>query len=327
MSGETFLVTGACGCIGSWVIRNLVQEGVGVVAADLASDPVRPRLLLTSAELEQVNFVQNDIIDLDAVLDLVNTHKITHIIHLAGLQIPFCKANPSLGAQVNVVGTVNVFEAARRFSEQVAGLAYASSLAVLGGDDFYAKRPVGDDVPLYPRTLYGVYKQANEDTARLYWQDWHIGSVGLRPFIVYGLARDQGMTSDITKAILAATVQRPFNIRFDGQVALHYADDVAKMFIAAARAGYQGAAACNLRNDVIEIADFVDKLKDAVPNAEITYFTNQPLDYPADLDDSGLHQIMGDLPYTPLETAIAEMLAQFQGLLDQGQIDLKQLEQ
>ena len=53
MSGEVFMLTGSMGCIGSWVIRNLVAEGTRVVATDLATDPVRPRLLMTEAQLER----------------------------------------------------------------------------------------------------------------------------------------------------------------------------------------------------------------------------------------------------------------------------------
>ncbi|HXV43871.1 MAG TPA: SDR family NAD(P)-dependent oxidoreductase, partial [Anaerolineae bacterium] len=137
MNSETFLVTGTMGCIGAWVLRNLVAEGVRVVATDLAADPVRPSLIMTQEELAQVTFVQLDITDLERLQALVEEHQVTHIIHLAGLQVPFCRANPSLGARVNVVGTVNIFEAARRFQGQVQGLSYASSLAVLGPAHLY----------------------------------------------------------------------------------------------------------------------------------------------------------------------------------------------
>ena len=119
-----------------------------------------------------------------------------------------------------------------------------------------------------PQTLYGVYKQANEATARLYWQDWEIPSVGLRPYIVYGVARDQGMTSDIAKAPCWPWRRASrITVRFDGPVALQYANDVANMFIGCARSGYRGAAACNLRNDVVDVADFVAMLNDSIRRA------------------------------------------------------------
>ncbi len=326
MSHETFMVTGAMGCIGAWTLRNLVHEDVQVVATDLATDPVRPRLLLSEDELARVTFVRLDVTDLKQVRATVEEHGVTHIIHLAGLQVPFCRANPSLGAQVNVVGTVNIFEAARHNWGQVQGLAYASSLAVLGPGHLYPETPVKDDVPLHPETLYGVYKQANEGTARIYWQDWQIPSVGLRPYIVYGVGRDQGMTSDIAKALLAAAAGRPFHIRFSGPVALQYADDVARIFIACARSGYQGAAACNLRNDVVQVADFVAQVRKRYPEAQLTVAEDSPLPFPADLDDSGLRGIIGPVPHTPLDRAIDATVAHFRTLIAAGQIDLGQLE-
>lgn len=329
MTKQTFLITGSMGCIGAWVLRNLITEmnAVGnleIIATDLASDPVRPSLLLSEDELAQITWEKLDVTDLNAVRGLVDKHGVTHIIHLAGLQVPFCRANPSVGSQVNVVGTVNVFEAARHAG--IKGVAYASSLAVLGPTEKYPNQPIMDDVPLMPETLYGVYKVANEGTAKLYWQDWGVGSVGLRPYIVYGVGRDQGMTSDIAKAILATTAGKPFHIRFDGLVALQHANDVAQMFIACARADHQGAAACNLRNDVVEVSTFVEMLSDIQPNAAITFEADSPLPFPANLDDSGLRSVLGQLPYTPVPDAIIQDMRRFESLLSKGQIDLGQLE-
>jgi nucleoside-diphosphate-sugar epimerase len=326
MSSETFMLTGSMGCIGAWALRNLVREGTRVVATDLASDPLRPRLLMSPEELEKITWVKLDVTSLEAVKATVAEQGVTHIVHLAGLQVPFCRANPSLGAAVNVVGTVNIFEAARAYWGQVQGLAYASSLAVLGPAHLYPARPVMDDVISHPETLYGVYKQANEGTARIYWQDWQIPSVGLRPYIVYGVARDQGMTSDIAKALLAVASGRPFHIRFGGPVGLQYADDVARIFLDCARAGFQGAAACNLRNDVVVVGDFVALVKERYPEAQLSYAAENLLPFPYDLDDSGVRGIVGTVAHTPLAEAIDETVAMFRRLLAQKLVDLKQLE-
>jgi nucleoside-diphosphate-sugar epimerase len=325
-SGDVFMLTGSMGCIGAWTMRRLVNEGVRVVATDLATDPVRPRQIMTPEQLAQVAFEKLDVTHLDAVKEIVARHGVTHIVHLAGLQVPFCRANPSLGAHVNVVGTVNIFEAARAHWGQVRGLAYASSLAVLGPADLYPERPVRDEVPLHPATLYGVYKEANEGTARIYWQDWQIPSVGLRPYIVYGVTRDQGMTSDIAKSLLATAAGRPYHIRFGGPVGLQYADDVAAIFIACARSGYQGAAACNLRNDILDVGEFVSLVQSTYPQAQISYTPGNPLPFPYDLDDGGLRRIIGVVPHTPLAQAVDETVSIFRQLVDHQQIDLRQLE-
>ena len=114
MSAERFLVTGALGCIGAWTVRQLVRAGVPVTAFDLGTDHRRLELIMTPEELERVTFVVGDITDLASIERTLDERGITNVIHLAALQVPFCRADPPLGALVNVVGTVNLFEAVKR---------------------------------------------------------------------------------------------------------------------------------------------------------------------------------------------------------------------
>lgn len=324
MSQHTYLVTGSMGCIGSWVLKHLATRGDRVVATDLGDDPVRPKLLMSDETLGRMTWASLDVTDTQAVSDIVATHNVDRIIHLAGLQIPFCRANPALGAAVNVDGTVNVFEAAR--AAGLKSIAYASSIAVLGPAGSYDAYPLDDSVLPNPSTLYGVYKVANEGTARIYAQDWGVGSIGLRPHSVFGIGRDQGVTADFAKAILAASIGKPFHIRFGGQVALQHASDVAQAFIDCADAEVKGAFACNQRYDVMAVADFVALLSEMVPGAQITFDAETPLPVDADLDDSGLRALIGDIQHTPLRDAIASDIAAYRSLVDAGKIDLTQLD-
>ena len=84
---------------------------------------------------------------------------------------------------------------------------------------------------LVPSTHYGVFKCCNEGNARIYFQDHGISSVGLRPWTVYGVGRDLGMTSEPTKAIKAVLLGRPYHISFGGWTDFQYVDDVAKTFV------------------------------------------------------------------------------------------------
>lgn len=326
MNSETFLVTGAHGCIGAWIVRTLVQQEKSVIATDLADNPTRLRLLLSDEELERVQFRALDVTDTDAVKSVLEESGASRVIHLAGLQVPFCKANPVMGARVNVVGTINVLEAIRSCRDQVKGFSYASSIAVLGPPSRYREVPIDDSVERFPETLYGVYKVADEDAARIYWQDHGLGSVGLRPYIVYGVARDQGLTSDIAKAILAAVGGVPFRVNFCGLVSLQFARDVAEMFIRCAEADVQGAHACNLRNDVVEVEEFVRVVNETIPGAEITLDPSRPLPFPADTDDGGLRSVIGDVPFTPMKQAVVETAQQFRELLAEKKISLEQVQ-
>ena len=325
MAEETYLVTGAMGCIGAWVLKHLSDRNVRIIATDLDTDPVRPRLLMSDETIARIDWRRLDVTDTKAVAETVADTGVTRIIHLAGLQIPFCRANPPLGAAVNVTGTVNIFEAAR--ASQIRGLAYASSLASLGPPQIYDTWPLPDAARPEPHTLYGVYKVANEDTASVYAADWGVGSIGLRPYVVYGVARDQGISADCAKAILAAAAEKPFHIRFGGEIALQHASDVAEIFIQCADAGVPDARVCNLRNDVITVPGFVDLLTEKYPEARITCEPDTPLPFPANLAADGLKELLGDVPYTPLEDAIASDVAMYRRLLDAGRLDLKQLAQ
>ena len=317
--GERFFVTGALGCIGAWVVRNLIQEGVPVTVFDLASDPHRMRLIMTEEELSRVQFISGDITDLNLVQRAVAEFETTHIIHLAALQVPFCKANPSLGAAVNVVGTVNLFEAAKKVG--LKRLVYASSIAVYGKSEEYEPETDLHTALLNPATLYGVYKRANEGTARVYWLDDQISSVGLRPYTVYGPGRDQGMTSAPTKAMLAATQGQSFHIPFGGRVVYQYADDTAKAFIQAARAPFEGAEVFNLAGSVATMPQIISAIEAAAPAAagKITY-DDKPLPFPDELSDAPYVQALGALHYRPLADAVTETVSIFKAALADGRL-------
>src|SRR5215212_5898947 len=134
-TSERFLVTGALGCIGAWTVGALVREGTPVVALDLGQDRRRLAQIMTEDQLASVEFVRGDITDLAAVERILGEASITNVIHLAALQVPFCRADPPLGALVNVVGTVNLFEAVKRRGISSAPLVYTSSIGAFSAAD------------------------------------------------------------------------------------------------------------------------------------------------------------------------------------------------
>jgi nucleoside-diphosphate-sugar epimerase len=299
---ERFLVTGALGCIGAWAAALLVREGAGVVAYDLGDDDHRLRLIATPDEIAEMTLVPGDVTNLDQLEQTLAEHDITHVVHLAALQVPFVKANPPLGAQVNVVGTVNVFEAARRRG-LASPIAYASTAAV------YDDR--GDRSP---RTLYGVFKAANEGTASVYWADEGIASVGIRPFVVFGPGRDQGLTSGPTLAMRAAAHGEPYHIAFGGRTELHYAPDVARGFIVAARSQAEGAFAYDFPGAPVHVSEVVAAIEAAAPDARgLVTFDDVPLPFPEELPGERL-----TVQVTPLDVAVRETIEHFRSADRQG---------
>jgi nucleoside-diphosphate-sugar epimerase len=316
------LLTGGYGCIGAWIVRNLFQRGDEVWIYDLREDPRRLRLIVPEEQVRRVRFLQGDVTDLSELLRAVTRNGITHIVHLAGLQVPTCRADPILGARVNVVGTLAVFEAVRQSGGQVQRLVYASSAAVFGPQDDYGPGPIPDDVKQRPTTHYGYFKCCNEGNARVYHQDFGLSSVGLRPWTVYGVGRDLGMTSEPTKAIKSLALGRKYHISYGGWEAFQYVDDVAKVFVRALEAPYEGARSYNLRGDVADMATFHRALCEADPSAAslITHGDRQ-LGIAWDLDDAALQRDLGPIAHTPLVEGIRQALAMFRGLHAEGRLD------
>jgi len=305
MSDERFFLTGALGCIGAWTARNLVREGVDLTIFDLGSNRSRLDLLMEPDEVARIHFIQADITDTDRVRAAMEERGATHIIHLA--------------AAVNVVGTVNVFEAAKKLGIQQ--VVYASSIAVYGYADEYAEEQVGNDAHLHPLNHYGVYKQANEGTARIYWQDDGIASIALRPYTIYGSTRDQGMTSTPTKAMLAAARGESYQISFRGVNGFQYADDVARTFIQAARTPFQGAGVYNLAGSIVDMSAVVAAIEAAEPSAAGRITTAETvLPFPLGFDDSELRKILGDIPFTPLEEGVAATISHFKTAIAAGKL-------
>jgi nucleoside-diphosphate-sugar epimerase len=320
-SGERFLVTGALGCIGAWTIRALVREGTSVVAFDLGRDHRRLAQIMTPDELATVEFVVGDITELAGLERTLDERGITNVVHLAALQVPFCSADPPLGAMVNVVGTVNVFEAAKRRGITAAPLVYTSSIgAFSAADEDAGSHRLEEDADGHPTTHYGVYKRANEGTARVYALDDGVASVGLRPMTVYGVGRDQGLTSTPTSAIAAAVLGLPFRISFRGTTLFQYAEDVAATLLIASRSSLQGAQVLNLGGNSVDIQSWISSIETVVPEAAGTITAGDAvLPFPSEIAHDAL-VALGPVPVTPHEDGIRATVEILRGLAAEGRL-------
>ena len=255
-SRTRFLITGAKGFIGAWTVKNLIERGDRPYILDTDSESHRLEALLSPDQMQSFTFIRGDVTRFEDVERAVAENGITHIIHFAALQVPACAANPRLGAQVNVVGTLNVFEAARAHSNLVKKVVYASSAAVFGPEELYGSSKVLEGAPLEPTNHYGVFKQCNEGNARVYFKDHGVSSAGLRPWAVYGVGRDVGMTSAPTKAIKASVLGRPYTIRFTGGIDLQYVNDTARIALRCAELELPAARVYTLRGSVVRVEEF-----------------------------------------------------------------------
>jgi nucleoside-diphosphate-sugar epimerase len=324
LASATFLITGAHGFIGAWIVKRLLAGEARVVIFDQSSDPRRLRLIMNNDEIARATLITGDITEADALSPIIEKFGVTHIIHLAGLQVPSCKANPHLGAMVNVIGTINVFEAARRAGDSIQRAVYASSAAVFGMME--EERPLIERDAANPATHYGAFKRCNEDNARVYYLDNGVNSVGLRPLTIYGVGRDFGLTSDPTKAMKATVVGRPFHMRFGGRTDFQYVSDTADIFIRAATSDLKGAHVFNLHGETVHVADIVAEIERVWPDSAITY-ADEPLAIPAEMDDSAIRAALGELPVTPLAVGVRATIERFAELHREGRLDTSDLDQ
>jgi len=317
---ENFFITGAQGCIGSWVVKALVERGDVPVVFDRSDDSKRLSAIIDDEDLQRVRFVIGDITDKAQVLSAFKSSGARRVIHLAGLQVPTCKADPVAGAMVNVVGTLNLFEAVREMG--AAGVVYASSAAVYGMSE--DDTPLDETAQCEPSTHYGVFKRTNEGSAKIYFLDHGISSVGLRPLTVYGVNRDTGLTSDPTKAMKAAVLGRPFHIRFGGSTDFQYVADTAAAFVACADQQPEGAFVFNLHGDAVAVSD-VAAIINQRAEADLVTFGGPAIPVAPSMNDAAIRKVINELPSTPLKDGVEETMDRFAFLREQGRLDTSEL--
>jgi nucleoside-diphosphate-sugar epimerase len=318
---ETYFITGAQGCIGSWIVKALVERGDSPLVFDRSDNARRLGAIMDPADLKRVRFITGDITDGPTVLGALKESAARRVIHLAGLQVPTCKADPVAGALVNVVGTLNMFEAARTVG--VKGLVYASSAAVYGMDE--ESGPLDETAECEPTTHYGVFKRTNEGNARIYFLDHRLSSVGLRPLTVYGVNRDSGLTSDPTKAMKAAVLGRPFHIRFGGATDFQYVADTAAAFIACADRVPPGAYVFNLHGESVAV-DKIAQLINQYSGGELITYGGPPIPIAPSMNDAAIRRVIGPLPSTSLEDGVRETMQRFAALRDSGRLDTSDID-
>lgn len=250
------LVTGGSGFIGLWLIKSLLARGDSVRVLDLKTDGSLIGDILGNAA-GTVEWRAGDVSDGDAVQSAAEG--CDGLVHLAAILTPACQADPVRGAEINLIGTLNVFEAARRHG--VKSVVYMSSAGVFGPDDGETPRPT---------THYGAFKLAMEGCARAYREDHGIASVGFRPLVVYGAGREVGLTAGPSLACRAAARGEAYVIPFSGVSDFVHVDDVVAAYTAALDDPPPDARAYTLVGDCCTADEFAAAVRETVPGARIT---------------------------------------------------------
>jgi nucleoside-diphosphate-sugar epimerase len=288
------LITGGAGFLGAWIARRLLAGGHDVRVLDRSANDTLMRAI-AGPQARAVDWRSGDVAKADDVIRAAEG--CDGIAHLAALLTPACQVDPVRGAEVNLIGTINAFEAARRHG--MRGIVYASSAGVFGPDDGVTPRPT---------TLYGAFKLACEGCARAYAADLGIASVGFRPLVVYGPGREIGSSAGPILACRSATEGKPYTIPFTGRTDMIFVDDVAAAFEAALTRRYSGAHVFNLRGEIATIDQIMEMIRGLVPGAVLSA-AGDPLPVAAEIEAHDTSAVLGVLPRTALADGLARTVA------------------
>ncbi len=303
-SNRPVVVTGASGFLAAWILPKLIARGHSVVAVDIAREETRLRHVMRGAAPEGIIWQLADLTDDGLMSRIAEQYAAGTILHLAALQIPACRAHPIAGAKVNVVGHVAVLEAARSVGARVV---YTSSVAA---------KPRG--AANAPANLYGVFKRADEEIARLYAEDFGVASFGLRPHVVYGIGRDQGETSAVTSAMRAAALGTSYTVPWTTTTCFQFADDIAEMFVRVVEAEWKGAHLADMTDNVESTADIIAAIRASAPEADVRADGPERLSPTSGFDVAALEKVIGPRPLTPLHEGVQRTIEHFRALHAKG---------
>ena len=286
---EKVLVTGGAGFIGSHTVDALLERGIAVRVLDNLSSGFRSNLPDRHALFE---FVEGDITDPACVASVFDG--VSHCVHLAAqVSVVASVEDPLNSARQNIIGFVNVLEAARRAG--VERLVYASSAAVYGEP---SEIPLPETAARQQLSPYGLEKQVNEEYADLYRRVRGLSSLGLRFFNVYGPRQDP---KSPYAGVIALFVDRisagvPLTVFGDGKQTRDfvYVADVAEEVVAALQRDSGGA--CNIGSGrQSTLLDLIETLSQLTGN-------RCPVEFAADakkMHESGADMIGGCCGTTP----------------------------
>jgi UDP-glucose 4-epimerase len=296
-----FLVTGGGGFIGWRVVRNLLARGIPTVVADWSIDPrLRERLAAESGEL--VSFVALDVSEFADVARCFRLQPdITHAIHLAYLMSAEAEANPHLGSRVNVLGMVNLFEAAVDY--QLQRLVFTSSETVYGASQrVYGDRPVTEADFCAPGDhffTYGVMKILNEFMARKYIEKQGISIACARPPVVFGHGRKRGAVLWAEQFFSLPAIGKPVSLPFsaENRDCWVYVEDCAEQLVRLALKPRLAHFAYNSSGHAIRAGDLADVVCRWLPDARITFDESVPSTPLVDDLDGG--RLIEEIGFTP----------------------------
>ena len=303
------LFVGGGSFIGSYAIRRLLADDHGVVVYDVNVQDNAIHRILQPAELEQVHFVQGDVLDPIRLVATAREQHVEAIVHLAAALIPVCDSQPALATRINCDGLNHSFEAARLLG--LRRVVWASSIAVYGPPGLYAEEYPDEDAPHYPRNVYGACKSFNERIGRHYFERFGVDNIGLRFTVVYGPGRLRGETAYQLNLELVEkpATGRPGKVPMgDSLVNWQHVEDAAQAVVLALyHESPTRTRSFNTTGDVRTMREAVAHVRRLLPEAEIEMLPGR-WDAIAKLSARRIEEELGYRPRFSMEVGLRESI-------------------
>lgn len=305
-----YLVTGGGGFIGSNIVAALLKKGEQVRVLDNFATG-RPANLATMAD--QIELIEGDIRSYHIVQKAVRD--VDYVLHQAALpSVPRSISDPITTAQVNVMGTLNVLQAARDAS--VKRLVYASSSSVYGDTPTLPKR---ETMPTCPLSPYAISKLAGEQYCQSFCRLYGFETVCLRYFNVFGPYQDptSQYSAVIPRFIKAMLQGQPLTIHGDGLQSRDFtyvANVIQANILACSALGAAGRVfniACGERHSLLDLIRLLAEITGA--NPQVVHGPARPGDVMhSQADITAAREILGFKPIINFEQGLRQTVAWYQ---------------
>jgi UDP-glucose 4-epimerase len=298
------LVTGGAGFIGSNIVRHLLAEGITVTVLDNLSSGYEQNL----SPFPRVDLIRGDIRDSSAVEGAMRG--VTVAFHLAAsVGNKRSIDHPVDDSSINVLGTINVLEAARKHGARK--VVFSSSAGIFGE---LKTIPIQEDHPAEPDTPYGASKLCAEKMCLAYGKLYNLEAVCLRYFNVYGVNQRYDAYGNVIPIFAQRAITgQPIEIFGDGEQTRDFVnvDDVVQAnYRAGMTAGVTGAfnIASGTRVTINELTQMISEASGLWPAVE--HKAPRPGDVRHSLADiSAARNAFGYQPKVQLSSGLQEYMA------------------
>lgn len=278
------MVTGT-GFVGGYIVRDLLRAGEDVVlygllggTPDGSSTPrdiaYLDEIMAGEQAAGRMIVVPGDVCDLDLIRRTLQAHDVTAIAHLASLISVSSQQNVPRAVDVNIQGTLNIFEAALEYG--VERVVWTSSINVFGPRSVLPDGTISDDSPVDPQSVYATCKATLESLARNYHDDRGLNVVGLRLSRVYGFGehvkagRGSG-SSWVANLLEFPATGRPSVVPFgERNIDLQYVEDASAAFLAALESRAGGGGSYLTHGDYRPVAEIFEYVRSLLPDEDMT---------------------------------------------------------